>query len=94
MLAQRRRFTRASEQPERLGQQRELQASRPCPLQWQIDDYLAHDEFEAMLRKLDHDGVSREPPAGWHPRYPTALMLAEERDAYRAQQAATNAASP
>ena len=46
-------------------------------------------ELEAYARIVSHYGRPTTPPADWQPKEPTALMLPEEREEYRRQQAAS-----
>ncbi len=85
MLNLRRRYTWMSEQLNDMGYRPGLPAARPYPFPLQMADYIAHGEFEGLLRKLEFYNVPRDPPSDWQPRNPTALMLSEDRDAYWAQ---------
>jgi tRNA A-37 threonylcarbamoyl transferase component Bud32 len=50
-------------------------------------------ELEVVKRTLDRAGIPRDPPPGWEPEDPEALMTALERDIYRQRKAAL-ASSP
>ena len=45
-----------------------------------------HGEMEAASRTLDRAGIPRDPPPGWEPDDPEALMTADEREVYRAER--------
>lgn len=51
-------------------------------------DWTGDGELEAYAARLEHYGLSSQPPAGWQPKDPRTLMLPEERDAYDRAQAA------
>uniref|UniRef100_UPI002149456E hypothetical protein n=1 Tax=Tahibacter caeni TaxID=1453545 RepID=UPI002149456E len=42
-------------------------------------DLARYGEWEAWLRMADRSGVARLPPVDWKPKYPQALLLAEQR---------------
>jgi hypothetical protein len=42
-------------------------------------DALEYGHFEAILRSMDRSGIPRQPPLGWIPEHPDALLFADER---------------
>lgn len=84
MFEFRRRYRYIVEQTETLGQVQYF----AYPWQRFHADWTGDGELEAYAARLEHYGLSSQPPAGWQPKDPRTLMLPEERDAYDRAQAA------
>lgn len=59
------------------------------PIEQALRETAELGELEAYARIVSHYGRPTTPPADWQPKEPTALMLPEEREEYRRQQAAS-----
>ncbi|MEO7252286.1 MAG: hypothetical protein ABIW30_06745 [Arenimonas sp.] len=44
-----------------------------------VEDYARLGELGAILHRFDRLGIPREPPPGWQPKDPSALLLPEDR---------------